>query len=66
MRTVLSATEVIELYDALPVQEQRIVAEYIRKNAIDQTTEPKPEAKFKELVNRVFDKHSRLMERLAN
>ena len=48
----MSATEVIELYDALLVQEQRIVAEYIRKNAIDQTTEPKPEAKFKELVSK--------------
>ncbi len=61
----MSATEVIELYDALPVQEQRIVAEHISKDAIVPASEPKQQADFKELVNRVFDKHSQLMERLA-
>jgi hypothetical protein len=61
----MSATEVIELYDALPVQERRIVAEHISKDAIVPASEPKQQADFKELVNRVFDKHSQLMERLA-
>lgn len=65
IQTVMSATEVIELYDALPVQEQRIVAEHISKDASALVPEPKPQADFKELVNRVFDKHSQLMERLA-
>lgn len=65
IRTAMSATQVIELYDALPMQEQRIVAEHISKEATDQVPEPKPPAEFKELVNRVFDKHSQLMERLA-
>lgn len=61
----MSATELIELYDALPAQEQRIVAEHIIKDTTMQMPEPGPQAEFKELVNRVFDKHSRLMERLA-
>lgn len=61
----MSASEVIELYDALLVQEQRIVAEHISKDVAVQMTEPKPQAEFKKLVNRVFDKHSQLMERLA-
>lgn len=61
----MSASEVIELYDSLPLQEQRIVAEHISKNASIQMPEPKPQAEFKELVNRVFDKHGQLMERLA-
>ena len=61
----MSATEVIELYDALPKQEQRIVAEHISKDASAEVSEPKSQADFKDLVNRVFDKHSQLMERLA-
>lgn len=65
IQTVMSATEVIELYDALPVQEQRVVAEHINKDVSVPVSEPKPQADFKELVNRVFDKHSQLMERLA-
>ena len=62
----MSATEVIELYDALPEQEQRVVVEHIRKMAAHQMTALKLQADFKELVNRVFDKHSQLMERLAD
>ena len=62
---VMSATEVIELYHALPVQEQRIVAEHISKDANAPASEPRPQGDFKELVNRVFDKHSNFMERLA-
>lgn len=62
----MSATQVIELYDALPPQEQRIVAEHIGKEAVRMAeVEHKPQADFKDLVNRVFDKHSQLMERLA-
>ena len=61
----MSAIEVIELYEALPAQEKRIVAEHIRKMAVNQKTELKPQADFKELVNRVLDKHDQLMERLA-
>lgn len=34
----MSATQVIELYDALPVQEQRIVAEHIGKDATAQVS----------------------------
>ena len=60
----MSATEVIELYETLPAQEQRIVAEHIRKMTA-KMTELKPQADFKELVNRVFDKHDQFMERLA-
>lgn len=60
----MSATEVIELYDSLPAQEQRIVAEHIRKKATDEMSELRPEEELRELVNRVFDKHSQLMERL--
>lgn len=54
----------MELYDSLPEQEKRIVAEHIR-NAAAQMSEPKPQVEFKELVNQVFEKHSGLMERLA-
>ena len=61
----MSAIEVIELYETLPAQEQRIVAEHICKMAANQMTELKPQADFKELVNRVFDKHDQFMERLA-
>jgi hypothetical protein len=61
----MSATQVIELYDALPAQERRVVAEHIGKDATAQVAEQKPPAEFEELVNRVFDKHSQLMERLA-
>ncbi|WP_395742073.1 hypothetical protein [Prosthecobacter sp.] len=61
----MSATEVIELYDALPAQEQRLVAEHISRDAAVQTAGAKPLAEFKDVVNRVFDKHSQLMERLA-
>ena len=61
----MSATEVIKLYDDLPEQEQRVVAEHIRKKAADQMTALKLQPDFKELVNQVFDKHSQLMERLA-
>jgi hypothetical protein len=60
----MSATEVIELYDSLPEQEKKIVAEHIR-NAAAQMSEPKPQVEFKEMVNQVFDKHNGLMERLA-
>ena len=60
----MNATEVIHLYDALPVQEQRIVAEHICKMATDLMTKLKSQADFKEMVNQVFDKHSQLMGRL--
>jgi hypothetical protein len=60
----MSASEVIELYDSLPEQDKRIVAEHIR-NAAAQMSEPKPQVEFKEMVNQVFDKHNGLMERLA-
>ncbi len=65
VRSAMSATQVIELYDALPAQEQRIVAEHITKDSSAQVPEQKPQAEFKNLVNQVFDKHSQLMERLA-
>jgi hypothetical protein len=61
----MSATQVIELYDALPKQEQRLVAEHIGKDAAPKESEPKPQEEFKELVNRDFDKHGKLMDRLA-
>jgi hypothetical protein len=61
----MSATQLIEFYDALPLQEQKIVAEHIIKAANVPLPEAKSQADFKELVNRVFDKHSQLMERLA-
>ncbi|MCX6852335.1 MAG: hypothetical protein NTY98_25875 [Verrucomicrobia bacterium] len=60
----MTASDVMELYDSLPEQEKRIVAEHIR-NAAAQMSEPKPQVEFKELVNQVFEKHSGLMERLA-
>lgn len=60
----MNATELIELYDALPLQEQKIVAAHISKGAV-QTVETQPQEGFKELVNAIFDKHSQLMERLA-
>ena len=61
----MSATEVIELYEAQPAQEQRIVAEHIGKDASALVSETKSQGDFTALVNRVFDKHSQLMERLA-
>ena len=61
----MSASEVIELYDSLPVWEQRIVAEHIRNAAAAQMSEPKPQVEFNELVNQVFDKHNGLMERFG-
>jgi len=64
MELVMSATEVIQLYDALPVEEQRIVADHILKGASAQVSGRKQQTDFEELVNRVFDKHSQLMERL--
>jgi len=65
IQTIMSATEVIELYEALPAQEQRIVAEHIGKESSATVSETKLQGDFTELVNRVFDKHSQLMERLA-
>lgn len=61
----MSAAQLIELFDALPAQEQKIVVEHIIKAADAQQPETKPKADFKDLVNQVFDKHSHLMERLA-
>ena len=61
----MSATQVIELYDALPKQEQQLVAEHIGKGAVPKDSETNPPEDFKALVNRVFDKHGKLMERLA-
>jgi hypothetical protein len=60
----MNETEVIQLYDALSEQEQRIVADHILKGASAQVSEIMQQTDFKELVNRVFDKHSQLMERL--
>lgn len=61
----MNATQVIELYEVLPKEQQRIVAEHIRKHAMTHETEPKPPEEFKNLVNQLCDKHSDLMKRLA-
>ncbi|MDZ4402361.1 hypothetical protein [Prosthecobacter sp.] len=61
----MSATQVIELYDALPKQEQLLVAEHVGKTSAPKESEQESQAEFKGLVQRVFDKHGKLMERLA-
>jgi hypothetical protein len=62
----MSALDIIEQIKALPRDEQAKVIEFARDLVID---EPKSELleneEFKALVDRVFDKHANLMQRLA-
>lgn len=62
----MSAKEIIEQIKAPPRDERKVVDQYVISNtSSESTTTGLQEDEFENLVDRVFDKHAALLQRLA-
>ena len=60
----MSASQIIEQIEALPVQEQALVIEYIATKKREHLAEAKPEP-IEAVATRIFDRYDEMFRKLA-